>query len=48
MQMEQINESKLEFVMKISHEIRTPIYLIVSPLEKLLDNVPDTERNRSY
>ena len=48
MQMEQINESKLQFFMNISHEIRTPMSLIVSPLEKLMDNDPDPERNRSY
>ena len=46
--MEQINESKLQFFMNISHEIRTPMSLIVSPLEKLMDNDPDPERNRSY
>lgn len=34
--MEQINEAKLQFFINISHEIRTSMTLIISPLEKLL------------
>lgn len=34
--MEQINEAKLQFFINILHEIRTPMTLIISPLEKLL------------
>ena len=34
--MEQINEAKLQFFINISHEIRTQMTLIISPLEKLL------------
>lgn len=33
---EQISEAKLQFFMNLSHELRTPITLITSPLEKLL------------
>lgn len=33
---EQINESKLQFFINISHEIRSPLTLIISPMEKLL------------
>lgn len=46
---EEINEAKLQFFMNISHEIRTPISLIISPLQKLMafDNDPE-ERQRSY
>lgn len=49
MHAEEINEAKLQFFMNISHEIRTPISLIISPLQKLMafDNDPE-ERKRSY
>ncbi len=33
---EQLNEEKLQFYINISHEIRTPITLIMAPLQKLL------------
>jgi ligand-binding sensor domain-containing protein/signal transduction histidine kinase/CheY-like chemotaxis protein/AraC-like DNA-binding protein len=33
---EQINESKLQFFINISHDIRTPMTLIIGPLEKLI------------
>lgn len=33
---EMINESKLQFFINISHELRSPLTLLVSPLEKLL------------
>lgn len=33
---EQINEAKLQFFINISHEIRTSMTLIISPLEKLI------------
>jgi signal transduction histidine kinase/ligand-binding sensor domain-containing protein/DNA-binding response OmpR family regulator len=33
---EKISEAKLQFFMNLSHELRTPITLITSPLEKLL------------
>ena len=31
-----INEAKLSFYTNITHELRTPIFLITSPLEELL------------
>lgn len=40
---EQINESKLQFFINISHEIRSPLTLIISPMEKLLKSNFDTE-----
>lgn len=40
---EQINESKLQFFINISHEIRSPLTLIISPMEKLLKSSFDTE-----
>jgi len=46
---EEINEAKLQFFMNISHEIRTPISLIISPLQKLMTSDDDAEeRRRSY
>lgn len=33
---EKINESKLQFFINISHEIRSPLTLIINPMEKLL------------
>ena len=46
---EEINEAKLQFFINISHEIRTPISLIISSLQKLMvtDSDPE-ERQRSY
>lgn len=46
---EEINEAKLQFFMNISHEIRTPISLIINPLHKLMASDGDPEeRQRSY
>lgn len=44
---EEINEAKLQFFINIAHEIRTPLSLIVSPLEKL-NNCDDEEPGRKY
>ncbi len=46
--LEEINESKLQFFINISHEIRTPISLIISPLQKLISTDNDSERQKSY
>lgn len=44
----QIDEAKLQFFTNISHEIRTPISLIVSPLKRLLISDKDIERQKAY
>ncbi len=41
-------EEKLQFFMNIAHEIRTPMSLVVSPLQKLMSNDGDEERQHSY
>lgn len=41
---DEINEAKLQFFMNISHEIRTPMSLITGPMQKLMSN--DKEPNR--
>lgn len=35
---EEINKSKLEFFTNISHDFRTPLTLILAPLQQLIDN----------
>ena len=47
-QHEAINEAKLQFFMNISHEFRTPMTLILTPLQKLMSNDSDAQRQRSY
>ena len=45
---EQIKEAKLRFFTNISHEIRTPITLIMSPLEKLRMEEKDSQKKDIY
>ena len=47
-QLEKANEEKVQFFMNISHEIRSPMTLIVAPLQKLIGSDPDPDRQRSY
>ena len=44
----ELNDSRIEYFTNISHEIRTPISLIISPLYKLMNSDPDVGRQRSY
>lgn len=44
---EKINETKLQFFINISHDIRSPLTLIISPLEKLLKGDFDPETMRT-
>jgi signal transduction histidine kinase/ligand-binding sensor domain-containing protein/DNA-binding response OmpR family regulator len=43
---EEINQTKLRFFTNISHEFRTPLTLIIGPLEKLLSNEKETQHIR--
>lgn len=45
---ERINESKLQFFVNISHELKNPLSMIVSPLRKLIDTDEDPQRQRNY
>lgn len=45
---EQLNEAKLQFFINIFHEIRTPMTLIINPLEKLLADKRDGELHKTY
>ena len=45
---EQINEAKLQFLTNISHDIKTPISLIINPLKKLLKTDPEEDRQKLY
>ncbi|MCF0069659.1 response regulator [Dyadobacter sp. CY261] len=45
---EEVNEAKLEFFINIAHEIRTPLTLVVSPLQKLLSQDYNPERMHLY
>ena len=44
----EINEAKLQFFTNISHEIKTPLTLIVSPLQKLISSDEDQKRQTIY
>lgn len=45
---EEINEARIQFFMNINHEIRTPMTLILSPLEKLISSDMDSKRQHNY
>lgn len=47
-QAEQIKEEKLQFFINIAHDLRTPMTLIVSPLQKLMALDKDESRRHSY
>lgn len=44
----EINEAKLQFFTNISHDIKTPLSLIVSPLQKLMATDDDPKRRDAY
>lgn len=45
---EQMNEARLQMFTDITHEIRTPMTLIMSPLQKLLSIDSDSQHRRYY
>ena len=48
LQNKQINEAKLQFLTNISHDIKSPISLVINPLLKLINSDPDIERQKWY
>lgn len=45
---EEVGQAKLQFFINIGHEIRTPMSLIMAPLNKLMNHDADTDRLRQY
>ena len=45
---DRINESKLQFFVNISHELKNPLSLVVNPLRKLMGSDSDPEHQRNY
>lgn len=43
-----INEAKLQFFMNIAHDFRTPMTLVVAPLQKLINTDKDPRRQHAY
>ena len=45
---EQINEAKLQFLTNISHDLKTPITLIINPLNRLIKTDLSEDRQKLY
>lgn len=43
-----MNEQRLNFYTDISHQLRTPLTLILGPVKEVLDNEPLTDTSRKY
>lgn len=48
LQNKQINEAKLQFLTNISHDIKSPISLVINPLIKLMNTDQDAARQKWY
>lgn len=46
--LEKMNEMKMQFFINISHEIKTPLTLIIDPIEKLMLHKTDEKTSRLY
>ncbi|MCK5853114.1 response regulator, partial [bacterium] len=44
----EINQMKIDFFSNVSHEFRTPLTLIISPIESLMKKVSNTELNDKF
>ncbi|MBR5671286.1 MAG: response regulator [Bacteroidales bacterium] len=47
-QEQMLNEEKVQFLISMSHEIRSPMTLVMAPLHQLIDSDPDSDRQRYY
>ena len=48
LKVQQDNQAKLRFFTNVIHEIRTPLSLIVSPLQKVVSAEPDSRYNNEF
>ncbi|RNI31634.1 hybrid sensor histidine kinase/response regulator transcription factor [Rufibacter latericius] len=47
-QLHELDSLKIKFFTNVSHEFRTPLTLILAPIEKLLKSTPDPEVHQQY
>ncbi len=48
MRMHELDMMKIKFFTNVSHEFRTPLTLILTPIEKILKQVKDTEQQNQF
>lgn len=46
--MHELDMMKIKFFTNVSHEFRTPLSLIITPLEKILKNIPENEQKNQF
>lgn len=47
-QLHELDMMKIKFITNVSHEFRTPLALIITPLEKMLKGANDPEQKKQY